>query len=266
MGCGEEDLQRQRVQATGKKTFGGGCSVWARLSGVPAGGGGGSRGVYQTARWGRRTSWGQRRRSGTTTGTPPAASRPKAGSRIGLVTATARHRGSWWCREREKLGSPTMRNQIPPRLGLHVGGGVTPLIPSTLLVSADIAQPIQKMRLMVSADVSQPIPIIFYIGWLMSADTNIAQPINKPPTDTTVPTKQHSGDGDCSDRELAYFIEIFFHTFSFFAMVYILIDLGLFPCKYSNRDLDFTMISLIDLGLFPCIYSNRSRITHMYIF
>jgi hypothetical protein len=39
MGCGEEDLQRQRVQATGKKTFGGGCSVWARLSGVPAGGG-----------------------------------------------------------------------------------------------------------------------------------------------------------------------------------------------------------------------------------
>jgi hypothetical protein len=32
--------------------------------------------------------------------------------------------------------------------------GVTPFIPSMLLVSADIAQPIPQMRFMVSADVS----------------------------------------------------------------------------------------------------------------
>jgi hypothetical protein len=56
-------------------------------------------------------------------------------------------------------------------------------------------------RFMVSADVSQPIQIVFCIGWLTSADTNIAQPINKPPAHTTVPTEHHSGGGDCSDRE-----------------------------------------------------------------
>jgi hypothetical protein len=65
--------------------------------------------------------------------------------------------------------------------------------------------------------------------------------------------------------------EVFFQLslicfFPFFAMVYILIDLGLFPYIYSNRDFDFTMISLIDLGLFLCIYSNRYRIILMYIF
>jgi hypothetical protein len=49
---------------------------------------------------------------------------------------------------------------------------------------------------------------------------------------------------------LPWYLDLYSH-------VYILIDLGLFPCIYSNRDLDFTMISLIDLGLFPCIYSNR---------
>jgi hypothetical protein len=70
---------------------------------------------------------------------------------------------------------------------------------------------------------------------------------------------------------VAYFIDVFFHTFSnmflpLFSMVYILIDPVLFPCIYSNRYLDITMISLIDLGLFPCIYSNRYRIIHMYIF
>jgi hypothetical protein len=58
-----------------------------------------------------------------------------------------------------RLGSLTVQNQILPRLGFRVGGG-TPLIPDTLLVSADV------------------IPIIFCIGWLTSADTNKAQPIN----------------------------------------------------------------------------------------
>jgi hypothetical protein len=37
MGCGQEDLQSQQVQAARKKTFGGGCSGQARLSGMPAG-------------------------------------------------------------------------------------------------------------------------------------------------------------------------------------------------------------------------------------
>jgi hypothetical protein len=87
----------------------------------------------------------------------------------------------------------------------------------------------------------------------------------------TVPTEHHSGGNDCSDREQSYFIEVFFNFslicfFTFFDMVYILIDLGLFPCLYSNRDFDFTMISFIDLGLLTCIYSNRSRIILMYIF
>jgi hypothetical protein len=54
---------------------------------------------------------------------------------------------------------------------------------------------------------------------------------------------------------LRYFFQLFSNMFlPLFAMVYILIDLGLFPCLYSNRDFDFTMISFIDLGLFP---SNR---------
>jgi hypothetical protein len=37
MGCGQEDLQSQRVQAVRKKTFRGGCSGQARLSGMPTG-------------------------------------------------------------------------------------------------------------------------------------------------------------------------------------------------------------------------------------
>jgi hypothetical protein len=42
------------------------------------------------------------------------------------------------------LGSLTMQTKISPRLEFQVGG-VTPLIPDTLLVSADIVQPIPKM-------------------------------------------------------------------------------------------------------------------------
>jgi hypothetical protein len=42
------------------------------------------------------------------------------------------------------LGSLTAQTIISPRLGFHVGG-VTPLIPDTLLVSANIVQPIPKM-------------------------------------------------------------------------------------------------------------------------
>jgi hypothetical protein len=63
------------------------------------------------------------------------------------------------------------------REGGGVGGG-TPLIPGTLLVSADVIQPIPKISFMVSADVSQPIPIIFCIGWITPAVTNKARPIN----------------------------------------------------------------------------------------
>jgi hypothetical protein len=81
------------------------------------------------------------------------------------------------------------------------GGGCYSFILRRLLVSTDIAQPIPKMGFMVTVDVSQLIPIIFCIGWLMLANTNIAQPINKLPADTTVPTEHHSGGGDCSDRE-----------------------------------------------------------------
>jgi hypothetical protein len=65
---------------------------------------------------------------------------------------------------------------------------------------------------------------------------------------TTVPTESNL-------ISLRYFSQLFSNMFlPLFAMVYILIDLGLFPCLYSNRDFDFTMISFIDLGLFP---SNR---------
>jgi hypothetical protein len=42
------------------------------------------------------------------------------------------------------LGSLTAQQKNSPQLGFHVGG-VTPLIPDTLLVSADIVQPIPKM-------------------------------------------------------------------------------------------------------------------------
>jgi hypothetical protein len=62
-----------------------------------------------------------------------------------------------------RLGSLTAQNQISLRLGFHVGG-VTPLIPSSFLVSAKLCQPIPIMRFMVSADLIQPIPKIFCIG------------------------------------------------------------------------------------------------------
>jgi hypothetical protein len=61
------------------------------------------------------------------------------------------------------LGSLTAQNEISPRLGFHVGG-VTPLIPGTFLVSAELCQPIPIMRFMVSVDVIQPIQKIFGIG------------------------------------------------------------------------------------------------------
>jgi hypothetical protein len=70
------------------------------------------------------------------------------------------------------LGSLMAQQKNSPRLRFCVGG-VTPLIPDMLLVSADIVQPIPKMWFIVSADVSQPIPIIFCINWLTSVDTNM---------------------------------------------------------------------------------------------
>jgi hypothetical protein len=69
------------------------------------------------------------------------------------------------------------QKQISPRLGFHVGG-VTPLIPGTFLVSAELCQPIPIMRFMISADLIQPIPKIFCIGWVTPADTNKAQAKN----------------------------------------------------------------------------------------
>jgi hypothetical protein len=71
------------------------------------------------------------------------------------------------------MGSLMVQNQISPRLGFNVGG-VTPLIPDTFLVSAELCQSIPIMRFMVSSDLIQPIPKIFCIGWIMSADTNKA--------------------------------------------------------------------------------------------
>jgi hypothetical protein len=65
-----------------------------------------------------------------------------------------------------------------PALGFCIIG-VTHFIPGVLFVSTDIVQPIPKMLFVVSADGSQPIPIIFCVGWITSADTNKAQPINK---------------------------------------------------------------------------------------
>jgi hypothetical protein len=128
--------------------------------------------------------------SGTTTGTPQAASRLKARSGMGL--AMVQHQGrrwGWWRWWRSIEGGDE---------GTEGGGGVegrkigqpdsakwnftairvsrrhrTPLIPDTLLVSAGIVQSIPKMWFMASADIIQPIPIIFHIGWLTSADTNM---------------------------------------------------------------------------------------------
>jgi hypothetical protein len=76
-----------------------------------------------------------------------------------------------------RLGSLMAQNQISPRLGFHVGG-ITPLIPGTFLVSAELCQPISIMRFMVSVDLIQLIPKIFCIGWVTSVDTNKAQLIN----------------------------------------------------------------------------------------
>jgi hypothetical protein len=76
-----------------------------------------------------------------------------------------------------RLGSLMAQNQISPRFGFRIGG-VTPFIPGTFLVSTELCQSIPIMRFMVSADLIQPIPKIFCIGWVTSADTNEAQPIN----------------------------------------------------------------------------------------
>jgi hypothetical protein len=112
-----------------------------------------------------------------------------------------------------RLGSLTTQNQNSPRLGFHVGG-VTPLIPVTFLVSAELCQSIPIMRFMVSADLIQPIPKIFCIGWVTSADTNKAQPINTAHTplfqpSTTVAVATILTESNCSDRD--YLFEVFFN-------------------------------------------------------
>jgi hypothetical protein len=142
-----------------------------------------------------------------------------------------------------RLGSPTVQNQRDSATRVSCRR-VTPLIPVTFLVSAELCQPIPIMRFMVSTDLIQPIPKIFCIDWVTSVDTNKSQPINTVHTPlfrpsitvvmATVPT------------EISFF-EVCFQLslicfFPFFAMVYI------------DLDFDFTMISLMDLGLFPCIY------------
>jgi hypothetical protein len=50
-----------------------------------------------------------------------------------------------------EVGQPDGANQISPRLGFHIGR-VTPLIPSTFLVSVELCQSIPIMRFIVSAD------------------------------------------------------------------------------------------------------------------
>jgi hypothetical protein len=97
-------------------------------------------------------------------GTPPPASRPKAGSGTGLAMAMASREVAvaprWAAASREamsRLSSLTAQNQISPRLGFRIGGG-NPLIPDTLLVSADVIQPIPKNSFMVLAGLCQPIP------------------------------------------------------------------------------------------------------------
>jgi hypothetical protein len=88
------------------------------------------------------------------TGALPAASRPKAGSAMGLArwrgvegggvdgavsrVAVAQRAGN--------LGSLMVQTKISPRLGFCVGG-VTLLVADMLLVSVDIVQPIQKCDL-----------------------------------------------------------------------------------------------------------------------
>jgi hypothetical protein len=107
------------------------------------------------ARRGQGRRWG----SGTTTGALPVALRLKVGSAMGLARwhgvegggrgivgggidgAASREAAA---QRAGNLGSLTAQTKISPRLGFHVGG-VTPLIPDTLLVSADIMQPIPKM-------------------------------------------------------------------------------------------------------------------------
>jgi hypothetical protein len=108
---------------------------------------------------------GQRQGSGMMMGSLPVASRPKAGT-TRCRGRRQRHRGRrrrWRSieggsgAEGGKLGQPDGANQNFTVIRFCVGG-VTPLIPDTLLVSADIVQ---------------PIPIIFCIGWLTSADTDM---------------------------------------------------------------------------------------------
>jgi hypothetical protein len=187
-------------------------------------------------------------------GALPVVSRLKVGSATGLAQRCGVEGGGVdgavsrevAAQRARNMGNLMAQTKISPRLGFRVSG-VTPLIPNTLLVSADIVQ---------------PIPIIFSISWLTSADTNMLSLY-------IIPT-HHYSDRAPQWRWLLFqpratvptkitFFEVFFSTFSnmflpFFTMVYI------------DLDFDFTMISLMDLGLFPSIYSKRYRIILMYIF
>jgi hypothetical protein len=87
---------------------------------------------------------------------------------------------------------------------------VTPLIPGTFLVSAELCQPIPIMRFMVSADLIQPIPKIFCIGWVTSADTNKPQPINTAHTPLFRPSTTVAAATVLT--EISFF-EIFFNFF-----------------------------------------------------
>jgi hypothetical protein len=159
-----------------------------------------------------------------------------------------------------EVGQPNDANQISPRLGFHIGR-VTPLIPGTFLVSVELCQSIPIMRFMV---------------WVTSADTNKAQPINTTHTPlfwpsttvaaATVPTEISFFDVFlqrsliCFFPFLPWYIKIlilispwYLMDLGLFPCIYILKDIGLFSCIYSNRDLDFTFI-----------YSNSSRIIPIY--
>jgi hypothetical protein len=70
-----------------------------------------------------------------------------------------------------RLGSLTVQNQRDSTIRVS-HRRVTPLIPGTFLISAELCQPIPIMRFIVSADLIQPIPKIFCIGWVTSADSN----------------------------------------------------------------------------------------------
>jgi hypothetical protein len=124
-----------------------------------------------------------------------------------------------------RLGSLMAQNQISPRFGFRIGG-VTPFIPGTFLVSTELCQsiPIMRfmvstelcqsipiMRFMVSTDLIQPIPKIFCIGWVTSADTNEAQPINTAHTPLFQPSTTVAAA--TVPTEISFF-QVFFSTFS----------------------------------------------------